>query len=76
MSRVIGAIFKKAPKPSSSSELAENNRATTDALAALEATLTLLKDSVAGVPVPGLQASVGGLLSLVTAFRVSNQLGQ
>jgi hypothetical protein len=44
----------------------------TETLAALQTTLTILKDSLSGVPVPGFQASVAGLLALLTAIRVSD----
>jgi len=41
-----------------------------ETLITLQATLTILKDSVDGLPIPGLKASLAGLLSVITAIRV------
>jgi hypothetical protein len=42
----------------------------TETMGGLQATLTIVNESVSGIPVPGLTSAVGGLLSLLTAFRV------
>jgi hypothetical protein len=41
-----------------------------ETLITLQAALTILKDSVDGLPIPGLKASLAGLLAFLTAARV------
>ncbi|KAG8857829.1 hypothetical protein FRB96_005548 [Tulasnella sp. 330] len=49
------------------------NRTKTDALDALQTTLTILNEVVDGVPVPGLKVAVSGLLEIIrTARRVTD----
>jgi hypothetical protein len=47
-----------------------SSRAGEETLIALQAALTILRDSVDGLPIPGLKASLAGLLALLTAVRV------
>jgi hypothetical protein len=71
MSRLIPNVLKKARAPSTSTSGTSGPGVGTETLVALQATLTILRDSVDGIPVPGLKASLGGLLALLTAIRVS-----
>lgn len=45
-----------------------------EALAAIQATLSIAKDSVTGLGVPGLEAAVGGLLSVISSVKVDDAL--
>lgn len=68
MSRLVARAFKKAhPSPSNPDG---GPGVGTETLITLQAALTILKDSVDGVPLPGLKASLAGLLSVITAIRV------
>ncbi|KAG9046844.1 hypothetical protein FS837_003552 [Tulasnella sp. UAMH 9824] len=45
-----------------------------EALAVIQATLSIAKDSVTGLGVPGLEAAVGGLLAVISSVKVDGAL--
>jgi len=75
MSRLVRGVFKNNRKPRESATdtaTGGGSVAAVDTLGALQATLTILRESVDGIPVPGLKTALGGLLALLTAIRVNN----
>jgi hypothetical protein len=65
------SLFKfKKTRPSPTSPSDKGPGAGGETLIVLQAALTILKESVDGVPIPGLKASLAGLLALLTAVRV------
>lgn len=48
----------------------KGNSKTADALSGLLTTLTIVNESLDGVPAPGLKAAIGGILEITRAIRV------
>jgi len=72
MSRLVPRAFKKVHvnPPSDPGEGSGRTGLKVETLITLQAALTILKDSIDGLPIPGLKASLSGLLSVITATRV------
>lgn len=63
---------KPLTTPSTESPAFKPDSLSGDVLNALQTTLTIVKESIDGVPIPGLKAAVGGLLEVIRAFKVSH----
>lgn len=65
-------VREKLGLPGSSSPHSPGPPSNDTALAAFHATLKIVKASVSGLGVPGLEAAVGGVLEVVAAARASS----
>lgn len=60
-----GSTGRRSPSPNA------RNTGWDALLSATRTTLTIAKESVAGLPVPGLEAAIGGLLKVLTIYQAS-----